>query len=232
MYKLKKISHLLQFKEKNYFKPMCCIIISNKLEENKEFYETLKNTLISIQNDKNYVAIYLINTDKFEDENKTYEELEKDKPYFLMFFRSIQYEFFNNPVNEFIPNIASKIYSINDGYLANIAKAFTSKDKKVEEVIDKKENISEKNSVVKKENNKKENTKSNNVKKDNTKTNNTKNNKKHIEPSEELSEQLSQELSEDINSSITSENNSDNDIQEKKRLLKEKQKKLQEIDED
>ena len=57
MYKLKKFSHLTQFKEKNYFKPMCCILISNKLQENIEFYNILKSTLISLQNEKNYISI-------------------------------------------------------------------------------------------------------------------------------------------------------------------------------
>ena len=45
MYKLKKFSHLTQFKEKNYFKPLCCILISNKLQENIEHLQSKKDRL-------------------------------------------------------------------------------------------------------------------------------------------------------------------------------------------
>jgi hypothetical protein len=248
MYKLKKNSHLLQFKEKNYFKPMCCIIISNKLEENTNFYNMLKSTLIGLQYDKNYISIYLLNSDKFEDEHKTYNELDKEKPYFLMFFKSIQYEFFNNSINDFIPNIVSKICSINDGYLANISKAFTVVKEKVinEEIIKTVDNKN--NDIIK-----------------NNKTNDvidSKNNKKKISPekketeskkilekiskesyeeydlSEEKSVELLEQLSEDSenlsekitnNSNNSSENNMNNDIKKKQKLLKEKQKILQEL---
>ena len=210
MYKLKKISHLLQFKEKNYFKPMCCIIISNKLQENTEFYTMLKTTLISLQNDKNYISIYLINSDDFQDENNTYNELNKENPYFLMFFRSIQYEFFNNPVNDFIPNIVSKICSINDGYLANISKAFLPKDKQ--------QTTETKEIVVEDKNSK------SNIKEDIKPTNKKEEKKKKKEITTESVQESIEESS--------SEGSNDEVINEKKRLLKEKQKLLQEINEE
>ena len=209
MYKLKKFSHLIQFKEKNYFKPMCCIVISNKLQKNIEFYNILKSTLIGLHNDKNYISIYLINSDQFEDENKTFNELEKDSPYFLMFFRSIQYEFFSKPINEFIPSIVSKICSINDGYLANISKALTVKDKK---------NQSETMDVS---NTKLENKSENKLEHvSDIKKNKVKKHKK---------ESIEEETSECNNTSSDDEANED--IVEKLKLLKQKQKLLKEIDE-
>ena len=222
MYKLKKISHLNQFKEKNYFKPMCCIIISNKLQKNIDFYKILKSTLISLQNDKNYISIYLINSDEFEDEHKTFNDLDKEKPYFLMFFRSIQYEFFSNPINEFIPNIVSKICSINDGYLANISKALTTKDKKLqsdtlEPSIIKLDHVSE----IKLEN------------KSNTKLENksdTKINKKNKNKKENIVEK-SEEYAESGESNTSSEESQDSEIIKKLKVLKQKQKLLKEIDE-
>jgi hypothetical protein len=226
MYKLKKISHLLQFKEKNYFKPMCCIIISDKLEKNEEFFNILKKSLSSLQNDNNYIVIYLINSDKFEDEDKTYNDLDKDKPYFLMFFRSIQYEFFNNPINEFIPNIVSKICSINDGYLANISKAFASKEKQETVIPDEKKIVNIKEKTTDNSENKKT-TETTENKKTTDNSENKKLQKKKIEIIEEI-----EELTENIDSSISSSDKEiDDDIEEKKKLLKEKQKLLQEINE-
>ena len=248
MYKLKKFSHLTQFKEKNYFKPMCCIIISNQLQENKDFYNILKTTLISLQNEKNYISIYLINSDKFEDDKNTFSDLYKDKPYFLMFFRSIQYEFFNNPINEFIPNIVSKICSINDGYLANISKAFAVKEK--QEVVNKnnkQDNLSVKNDKQEKQekqenlsvkNNKKKNTSVKNNKKENTSIN--KKNKKEIiiDDTEETNDEIIDDnIEEEDNnestesSSSASQNEINEDIANKRKILKEKQKLLNDINE-
>ena len=232
---------------------MCCILISNKLQENIEFYNILKSTLISLQNEKNYISIYLINSDIFEDDNKTFSELDKEKPYFLMFFRSIQYEFFNNPINEFIPNIVSKICSINDGYLANISKAFTVKEKQEIPVKeDKKDNISVKNNNkdnISFKNNNKDNISIKNNNKDNISVKNNKKESVHVKNNKKktiknIEESIEEKIgeSENIDNSENIEDDSDDntsafenetneDIINKMKILKEKQKLLNGIDE-
>ena len=237
MYKLKKFSHLTQFKEKNYFKPMCCIIISNKLQENKEFYNILKTTLISLQNEKNYISIYLINSDNFEDDKNTFSDLYKDKPYFLMFFRSIQYEFFNNPINEFIPNIVSKICSINDGYLSNISKAFTKEKQEVpikhnDTSIKKHDDISIKkhDDISIKKHNKYNKNDEIVIKKPDKNDEVFIKKKENIIEDDNSSNNIEQYNESDISSS-SSENETNDDIAIKRKILKEKQKLLNDINE-
>lgn len=129
IYKLKKTSHLNNFLDLNYFKQSCCIFVSNKIIENKEFYKGLKKTLLVLSNENVYLSIYLINTDDLEDPEHLYSKLDKTKLHYMMFFRKTKLDEFDSDMFNFIPLISSKIITINDNYKAWLSKKNNGTDK-------------------------------------------------------------------------------------------------------
>ena len=123
IYKIKKYKHFTELQEINYYKPLCCIIISNKLEKNEEFYKNLVSTLNFISFTSPYVCIYLFNKNKIKDSDE-FKDIDENKPFFKMIFREIIHESFTMDLETFIPSITEIIKKVNNSIIHIIQQSF------------------------------------------------------------------------------------------------------------
>ena len=116
IYKLTKSSHLNDFLDLNYLKQSCCIFINNKIVNNKEFYSGFIKTLLLLSNTNVYISIYLINLDKFQDDDKISNSFDKNKINLQLYFKKNIIEKEELTIYNAIPVLTEKITFVNNEY--------------------------------------------------------------------------------------------------------------------
>jgi DNA primase len=123
IYKIKKFKHFEELQEINFFRPLCCIILSKQIIKEKEFYKNLMTTLNVLAHSSPYVCIYIFNKDKIKD-TEEFKDIDENKPFFKMIFRNIIHESFGTEMDNFIPTITEIIQKINISMIHRIKQSF------------------------------------------------------------------------------------------------------------
>jgi hypothetical protein len=123
IYKIKKFKHFEELQEINFFRPLCCIILSKQIVKEKEFYKNLMTTLNVLAHSSPYVCIYIFNKDKIKD-TEEFKDVDENKPFFKMIFRNIIHESFGTEMDNFIPTITEIIQKINISMIHRIKQSF------------------------------------------------------------------------------------------------------------
>jgi len=123
IYKIKKFKHFEELQEINFFRPLCCIILSKQIVKEKEFYKNLMTTLNVLAHSSPYVCIYIFNKDKIKD-TEEFKDIDENKPFFKMIFRNIIHESFGTEMDNFIPTITEIIQKINISMIHRIKQSF------------------------------------------------------------------------------------------------------------
>jgi hypothetical protein len=123
IYKIKKFKHFEELQEINFFRPLCCVILSNKIIKEKEFHKNLMTTLNVLAHSSPYVCIYILNKDKIKD-TEEFKDIDENKPFFKMIFRNIIHESFGTEMDNFIPTITEIIQKINISMIHRIKQSF------------------------------------------------------------------------------------------------------------
>jgi len=123
IYKIKKFKHFEELQEINFFRPLCCIILSKKIVKEKEFYINLMTTLNVLAHSSPYICIYIFNKDKIKD-TEEFKDIDENKPFFKMIFRNIIHESFGTEMDNFIPTITEIIQKINISMIHRIKQSF------------------------------------------------------------------------------------------------------------
>ena len=123
IYKIKKFKHFEELQEINFFRPLCCIILSKQIVKEKEFYKNLMSTLNVLAHSSPYVCIYIFNKDKIKD-TEEFKDIDENKPFFKMIFRNIIHESFGTEMDNFIPTITEIIQKINISMIHRIKQSF------------------------------------------------------------------------------------------------------------
>ena len=114
IYKLTKSSHLNDFLDLNYLKQSCCIFINNKIVNNKDFYSGFIKTLLFLSHTNVYISIYLINLDKFKDDDKISNDFDKDKINLQLYFKKNIIEKEELTIYNAIPVLTEKLTFVNN----------------------------------------------------------------------------------------------------------------------
>jgi hypothetical protein len=123
IYKIKKFKHFEELQEINFFRPLCCVILSNKIIKEKEFHKNLMTTLNVLAHSSPYICIYIFNKDKIKD-TEEFKDIDENKPFFKMIFRNIIHESFGTEMDNFIPTITEIIQKINISMIHRIKQSF------------------------------------------------------------------------------------------------------------
>ena len=124
IYKIKNYKNFETLQERNFYKPLCCIVISTKIKNNKDFYNNLLSTLNFLAHTCPYICIYIFNKNKIKDSNE-FENIDENKPFFKMVFKNIEHETITTDIDKFIPTITNIITKINHSIIFTIQKSLT-----------------------------------------------------------------------------------------------------------
>ena len=237
IYKIKKYKHFEELQEINFYKPLCCIVISNIIKNNKEFYKNLFTTLNFLAHTCPYICIYIFNKNKINDSNE-FVNVDENKPFFKMVFKNIEHETITTDIDKFIPTITNVITKINDSIIFQIQKSLNennnnNNNNNTNEQNSNIQNNSNKSNIIQQNNNEKQKTKKNidlnknsknknklnniidnkNIKKENTKEEYIKDYKeKEFENDEEINEEEFEESDNDNEDENDEDENDEDDI--------------------
>jgi len=125
LYRVCKKSDLDELIKNNFFKPICIIFTTKKIE--KAFEDNIASLFKSLSKNNTYCLHLLINLDNFIDNINFFSEMRNNSPNFIAYFKGRQISSFSNTQNNneiFLNSTKDIINKINSSYIQKLVVSF------------------------------------------------------------------------------------------------------------